>query len=196
MTQQKRVNRIPGGVVAGITAAVVVAGGSAAWWTLNSQPPIKPSPPETTKPSPSQQTAQTYWLKSADKQFELVPVPNPQTASDQPTYSPLETAFNRLLAGPPDQALSSTIPKGTKLRSVKIEPDGVHVDLSQEFTTGGGSTSMTGRVAQVLYTATSLRPDTKVWINVEGKPLEYLGGEGLELEQPLTRQSFEHNFTL
>ncbi len=196
MTQQKRVNRIPVGVVAGITAAAVVAGGSVAWWTLNSQPPIKPSLPDTTQPSPSQHTAQTYWLKGAGKQFELVPIPNPQTASNQPTYSPLEAAFNRLLAGPPDTALSSTIPKGTKLRSVKIEQDGVHVDLSQEFTTGGGSTSMTGRVAQVLYTATSLQPAAKVWINVEGKPLEYLGGEGLELDQPLTRRSFEHNFTL
>jgi spore germination protein GerM len=55
---------------------------------------------------------------------------------------------------------------------------------------------MTGRVAQILYTATSLQPTAKVWIDVEGKPLETLGGEGLELKQPLTRQGFEQNFTL
>jgi len=29
--------------------------------------------------------------------------------------------------------------------------------------------------------------------DIEGKPLEVLGGEGLLLEQPLTRESFEKN---
>jgi spore germination protein GerM len=70
------------------------------------------------------------------------------------------------------------------------------VDLSQEFTAGGGSASMTGRVAQILYTATSINPNTNVWIDVEGKRLEVLGGEGLVLDQPLTRQNFEKNFDL
>jgi len=50
---------------------------------------------------------------------------------------------------------------------------------------------MSSRVAQVLYTATSLQPNAKVWIDIEGKPLEVLGGEGLLLEQPLTQESFE-----
>ncbi len=197
MAEQQRVNRIPGGVVAGIAAAVV-AGGGAAWWTLNSQPPTPPSLPNPPQPSPSisvDQTPQIYWLKNTGERLELVKSPLPQAAADQPNTA-IEAAFNRLLAGPQDPAVSSTIPRGTKLRSVKIENDGIHVDLSQEFTTGGGSASMTGRVAQVLYTATSLQPTANVWIKVEGQPLERLGGEGLELEQPLTRQSFEHNFTL
>jgi spore germination protein GerM len=98
--------------------------------------------------------------------------------------------------GPTDKGFTTTIPKETKLKAVSLEADGVHVDLSKQFTTGGGSTSMTGRVAQILYTATSLDPTTKVWINVEGKPLEVLGGEGLELEQPLTRENFKKNFAL
>jgi len=54
---------------------------------------------------------------------------------------------------------------------------------------------MSSRVAQVLYTATSLQPNAKVWIDIEGKPLEVLGGEGLLLEQPLTGKLRE-NFTL
>jgi len=53
-------------------------------------------------------------------------------------------------------------PTVNKASGVTIQNDGIHVDLSQEFTTG--SASMSSRVAQVLYTATSLQPNAKVWI--------------------------------
>lgn len=201
MTEQQR--SIPVGAIAGISAAVVAAG-VGAWWAMNSRNPTTPPIPnvvqQPTVPSPSpsppviQQTAQVYWLKDAGNHLEVVPQPL-KVANNQPN-AVLAAAFNNLLLGATDPTLSSTIPAGTKLRSVLIENDGIHVDLSEEFTTGGGSASMTGRVAQVLYTATTLQPDAKVWIDVEGKPLEVLGGEGLELEQPMTRQNFEENFTL
>jgi spore germination protein GerM len=144
--------------------------------------------------APVQQTAQIYWLKDTGTHLEVVPTTLP-VATNNPS-AVLEVAFANLLAGPTDATFSSTIPQGTKLRSVKIQNDGIHVDLSEEFTTGGGSASMMGRVAQVLYTATTLQPNAKVWLDVEGKPLDVLGGEGLELEQPMTRKSFKENFTL
>lgn len=209
MTRQE-VNRIPASAIAALTAAVVAAGGVGVWLAMNSPkttnpPPIANNPsvsnPVSPAPSPSasvqppvQQTAQIYWLKDTGTHLEIAP-----TALSVTTNNPsaiLEVAFTNLLAGPTDAAFSSTIPPGTKLRSVKIQNDGIHVDLSEEFTTGGGSASMMGRVAQVLYTATTLQPEGKVWLNVAGKPLEVLGGEGLELEQPLTRKSFKEDFTL
>jgi spore germination protein GerM len=55
---------------------------------------------------------------------------------------------------------------------------------------------MTGRLAQILYTATSIAPNSKLWLEVEGKPLEVLGGEGLEVSQPLDRRQFEQDFEL
>jgi len=199
----KQQARRPIGLIAGIAAAVVVAGGGAAWWTWNStKSPTPSTTPNTVQQSPSPsvqpktgQTAQVFWLKDTGSNQQLVSQAITATADRQPSTT-LKTAFNSLLAGPQKGEVTTTIPAGTKLRDVEVQPDGVHVDLSEEFTTGGGSAAMTGRVAQVVYTATSLDPTTKVWIEVEGKLLEVLGGEGLELEQPLTRQSFKENFTL
>ncbi len=202
MTQRQ--DRIPVSAIAAISAAVLAAGGVGTWWAINSPKPtnpppianrIQPSISPSTAPSPTlEQTAQVYWLKDTGSNLEVVSQPI-KVATNQPSAI-LKAAFTSLLAGSTDTTLSSTIPQGTKLRSLAIQSDGIHVDLSAEFTTGGGSASMMGRVAQVLYTATTLQPDAKVWLAVEGKPLEVLGGEGLELEQPLTRQSFKENFTL
>lgn len=202
MVKQQR-QRTPVSAVAAIAAAVALAaGGGAAWWHWRSaQIETAPPPPVTQVPQspspvkPPVEQAQVYWLKDTGTKQELVPQPITTAADEQPG-SVLSTAFNNLLAGPKDAAISTTIPENTKLRGLKVEQDGIHVNLSEEFTTGGGSAAMTGRVAQVIYTATSLQPSAKVWIEVEGKPLEVLGGEGLELEQPLTRQSFQENFTL
>jgi spore germination protein GerM len=142
-----------------------------------------------------EEKVQVYWLNNVNNKIEVVPSAITIKDADKPSEI-LEGAIKSLLIGPADKAFATTIPKGTKLRNVSLEADGVRVDLSKEFTKGGGSASMTGRVAQVLYTATSLDPAAKVWIEVEGKPLEVLGGEGLELEQPLTRENFKKNFAL
>ena len=200
MTGQQKVNPISGGAIALAISAALAAGGGLAWWGFQANKPITPSvtpnvvqnsPPPATKLST---TAKIYLLKDTGRNLELVPAPI-EVNSDQPD-TVLTAAFNSLLANTNNGTASSTIPEGTKLRSVKIQDDGIHVDLSTEFTTGGGSASMSGRLAQVIYTATTLQPEAKVWIDVEGKPLELLGGEGLEIERPMTRQNFEENFSL
>lgn len=136
---------------------------------------------------------QVYWLAGANNQIDLTASPmEPSGASDQNAL--LKTAIEKLLAGPDAANLTTTIPKGTRVSRVTVQDGEIQVDLSKEFTSGGGSSSMTARVAQVLYTATSLNPEAKVRFLVEGKPLDVLGGEGLMLDQPLTRKQFEADF--
>lgn len=200
--RQQAVRRLPLGLIASVSAVLVTAGGGAGWWAWNefqspTTTPVPTTPQEASKPvQPSaEKKVQVYWLNNVNNKIEVVPSSVNLKASDEPSEI-LEGAFNRLLTGPADPAFGTTIPKGTKLRKVALQANGIHVDLSKEFTTGGGSASMTGRVAQVLYTATTLDPAAKVWIAVEGKPLEVLGGEGLIIDQPMTRENFEKNFAL
>lgn len=205
MNNQQGSNRISSGVIAAVSAAVVAVGGGVAWMTSRTPSPStpanpsqsvqQPNQPTTTQPSNNnEQTANVYWLQPKGNNVDLVPQPV-RVAAVQPNQV-LEKAFQNLLAGPTEGTDSTTIPQGTKLLGLKVENDEVHVNLSESFTSGGGSTSMMGRVGQVVYTATTLNPNAKVYIEVNGKPLETIGGEGVVLDQPLTRDSFKKDYPL
>lgn len=205
MKDQQGSNRITPGVIAAVSAAVVAVSGGVAWFTSNSNNAPAPSnPSQNVQKQPSQpltqqpgneKTANIYWLKPKDKGVDLVPQPV-QVAATQPDQV-LAKALQNLLEGPTEGTGSTTIPRGTKLLGLKIENnDEIHVNLSEEFTTGGGSTSMMGRVGQLLYTATTLNPNAKVYIDINGKRLDVLGGEGVELDQPLTRENFKKYYPL
>jgi spore germination protein GerM len=217
MKQQQESKRISPGVIAAVSAAVVAVSGGVAWLTLHSkdsssitqnqnpstatitqQPTVQPT--ATTPEVKNEQTVEIYLLKDTGKSLALVPEPvKVQADADKPKKI-LEAAFQSLLATHPDPGASTkdsnTIPKRTRLLALNLKEDGIHVNLSDDFTSGGGSSSMIGRVGQVVYTATSLDKNAKVYIEVNGKLLDVLGGEGLELEQPLTRDSFNKNYQL
>jgi spore germination protein GerM len=154
----------------------------------------------TTIPNNSAQKIQpqVYWLRSDRNKLTLVAKSLlSNTPSSSSTQQGLTIAMQQLLAAQPRDDLSSTIPKGTKLLNLQVRADGVHVDLSPEFRSGGGSTSMIYRVAQVIYTASSLDPNAKVFISVGGQSIDNnhpLGGEGLILQQPTTRDRFAADF--
>lgn len=199
-----RTRSMPLGLFAGVTVIALLAGAGTAWITwkaFNPKPaaqvPVQaPTAPQTSPApltqAPTEQTVQVYWLKSLENTIE--PAASPITVAAAQPDAVLEAAFQKMLAGSDNPELTSTVPQGTTLREVAVKEDGIHVDLSEEFTSGGGSTSMTGRLAQVIYTATTLNPEAPVWISVEGKPLDVLGGEGLIVDQPMTRESFQQNY--
>lgn len=209
MENQKQSRRLSLGLIAAISIAIVAVGGGAAWWAKNAWNSTKPSIPNTSTPGTvapekkpeTQQIAQekqveVYWISANATNIEAAPATIKIAKSSDQTKA-LENIFQVLLAGPKQQEYTTTIPQGTKLLDLKEDQQGIHVNLSKEFATGGGSTAMVGRVAQIIYTATSLDKDANVWINIEGKPLNApLGGEGLLLDQPTNRQDFKNNFQL
>jgi len=111
----------------------------------------------------------------------------------RPDEDPIKKAFDELLAGPRlnEQAkgYTSLIPQGTKLISSRIEKKVAIINLNNKLEEyGGGATHVRGMIAQIVYTATGLQGVEKAWIWVEGKKSVVLGGEGLVLDKPLTRE--------
>lgn len=96
---------------------------------------------------------------------------------------PAEAAVEALLAGPEgietDLGFASAIPAGTELLGLETTGGVSTVDLSAGFESGGGSASMLGRVAQVVYTLTQFDGVDAVRFQLDGRPVESIGGEGV-----------------
>jgi spore germination protein GerM len=165
----------------------------------SAQPPqVETAPQEPVAQTvPTEAAGAVFWLADTGTGFRLVPQPI-TVADDASPETKVTTAFENLLTktGDPSQQAFTTIPEQTRLLGATVEADGVHVDLSGEFESGGGSASMAGRLGQVIYTATAFDPAAPVWISVNGKPLTVLGGEGIEVSQPMTRSDFDQGFQL
>ena len=205
--QDRNKNRLSITVMAAITGVILAAGGGVAWWTKsnleqktqNVQP--VPSPiekAETDIPAPAAITqdlmVEIYWLNPTGENIELVSQPMTFQKSVKPERV-LKTALETLLAQPPaDAKYTTSIPAGTRLLGLSTDKKGIHLNLSQEFISGGGSASMSSRLAQIIYTTSTSSDNDPIWINVEGKPLEHLGEEGILVSQPMTKQKFKQNF--
>ena len=70
-------------------------------------------------------------------------------------------------------------------------PPGVAtVNLSKEFESGGGSASVLGRLAQVVYTLTQFPTVKAVTFQLDGKPVTTFSGEGVVLDTPVGRADY------
>jgi Sporulation and spore germination/Immunoglobulin-like domain of bacterial spore germination len=111
------------------------------------------------------------------------------------TTAVARAAMTALLAGPTaaesgDRTMSSAIPDGTDLLGITIKNGIATVDLSTEFDSGGGSTSMQFRLAQVVYTLTQFSTVKSVVFQVEGETVTVFGGEGIVLDGPQARVDY------
>ena len=103
-------------------------------------------------------------------------------------------AMESLIAGPNTQeqaaAVGSQIPAGTKLLGLNVDNGVATVDLTSEFESGGGSASMNMRIAQVVYTLTQFPTVKGVLFQLDGQRVDVLGGEGVIVDQPVTRKDY------
>lgn len=201
-----RSSSIPAAAVVGAAVLLFAAGiGTAVWVNRKGAPPVGEIPAggaefelEVSSSRVSAGQPQAYLLEIAGDRLQLVPNPVSVGAGASETAI-VERALKEVLAAANDPNSLSMIPAGTRLLDVKVAADGIHVNVSQEFRSGGGSASMIARVAQIIYTATSVDPKASVFLSIEGRPIDRnlpLGGEGLILRQPTTRAEFREDFSL
>ena len=203
--QDRNKNRLSLTVMAAITGLILAAGGGVAWWTksnLNTAQIERPNPApvesKTKAPLPDAITKERVvsicWLNPTGDKIELVSNKMTFEKSIKPDTI-LKTALETLLAEPPtDAAYTTAIPPGTKLLDLSTKDSGTHINLSQEFASGGGSASMSSRLAQIIYTVSNSSDREPIWISVEGEPLRNLGEEGIVVSQPMTKKDFKDNF--
>ena len=190
--------------VAVLVAAALIAacGGSSgspspaptATVTVTEEPSETPTGVATPSPSaaPAHTTISLYFLRGEKLGVAERRVPE--------TTMPATAAVKALLAGPvrteQRAGLGSAVPAGTRLLGLSIDDGVASVDLSSEFDSGGGSLSMTARVARVVCTLTRFPTVRAVEFLIEGEPVAALGGEGVVLDLPQRRgqwRDFEPN---
>lgn len=93
-----------------------------------------------------------------------------------------------LLTEPSDSANWSTIPDGTKVRSIHFSNGIARVDFSSDIVRNfrGGSAGEMLLVGSIVNTLTEIRGVERVRIMVNGKQIETLGGH-LDLSEPVAR---------
>lgn len=106
-----------------------------------------------------------------------------------------QSAVEQLLAGPDGAeagfGVTSEIPGGTELLGISVAEGVATVDLSSAYGTGGGSFSMRGRLAQLVFTLTQFDTIDSVKLRLDGTPVDTLGGEGVIIASAQTRDEYE-----
>ena len=105
----------------------------------------------------------------------------------------LSFAISKLVEGPNqierEKGIYSEIPSGTKVISVVETDKKAIINLTSAFDNGGGTDGLYKRLYQLVKTANK---NTKlpVYLYIDNKQVDVIGGEGLMINQPLDERVF------
>ncbi len=132
--------------------------------------------------------AQVYFLKLADGDNVKFSTAKKEVKSESDKF---RAAMEALFSGPSGiekiAGVYSEIPPETKLLGIKEDANSYTINISDDFEMGGGADSMKVRVNQLITTATQAANGKDVYLEINGKRAEYIGGEGIMILQPLQR---------
>ena len=103
-------------------------------------------------------------------------------------------AIKELISAPTqwekNKGLSSEIPSNTKILSVREGSNNILIDLSTAFESGGGAESTYIRVRQLIKTSQA-NTNLPVFLYINGRQADVIGGEGIMIKQPLSERSLD-----
>jgi germination protein M len=152
----------------------------------------KPQVPASSQ-APARNRAATLYFVRIDDDGTIV---RQETRRQIPASdSPLLDALAALLKGPSEdelrKSLISLVPSGTKLLSAQVRGSTAFLNFNEAFMYNHyGIEGYAGQLKQVVYTATAFPTVQDVQILIEGSKRDYLGGEGVFIGKPLSRNSF------
>ena len=118
----------------------------------------------------------------------------PWTVSLGPARDPRSVAFYaavQAVAGPPSGIDAVRFPPGTRVRGVDLRGTEADVDLSSAAGRSvQGSFTELAEFKALVWTLTDLPGISSVGVRLAGRRVATLPGGHLELDEPLTRQSF------
>jgi spore germination protein GerM len=118
----------------------------------------------------------------------------PWTVTLGPARDPRSVAFYaavQAVAGPPSGIDAVRFPHGTTVISADVQGSTVDVDLSRDVGVAvEGSFDEAAEFKALVYTLTGLPGISSVAVTIGGERLATLPGGHLELDEPLSRQSF------
>jgi spore germination protein GerM len=139
--------------------------------------------------APTTLTVRLYWVEDGEHALGV-------ERSIPYTQAVATASLNALIAGPtPEEqtawpSISNAIPPGTRLLGVTVADGVAKVNLSKEFESGGGTFSVTARLAQVVYTLEQFPAVDAVEFYLEGVKVEMFSSEGLILIGPQTSDDY------
>ncbi|MBR6163057.1 GerMN domain-containing protein [bacterium] len=121
------------------------------------------------------------------------PIYKPILRANLGKESRLEYSIRELLKGPDllekSKGTYSEIPSATKLLSITETEKTAIINLSDDFELGGGTDSIYSRLMQIIKTSLANAQGRKVYLHINGKQADFVGGEGIMVTQPLKENS-------
>ena len=142
--------------------------------------------PEETGPERSMQGSLYFIRVSDDGRIIAEPVRRTIRYDE----GPLTTVVETLIGGPStddlNRGLLSLIPQGTELQSARVASGVAFLSFNEAFRFNTmGLEGLLAQLQQVVLTATQFSTVDEVQILIDGRTVEYLGGDGVYVGEPL-----------